>query len=393
MRGPSLQQESSWRWQQQPSPLHRAPSSKDAGGNGGGGESGEKAAFVSVLIGSIASLSKGFSKDDVGGESREAFSQALQATVQSLHLLGNEEAVRSRSMVLIHRMVLLLGEEVMLSEGSELPNADIYIYIYNTLTPPTRRFAPRQTLFAIRDSRCSSSQVLPFVGSFLGPLVSNCEKDAMEVVQLMNQLLIRFGGAVGGSMEEIILPFVRHCHDLVPVDGSQSQIAVEAVSLYKIQILFLQHVVSNECGAVFFSPKVGAGLEGILDLMCRGMEIKEGSRSCVLFLCKLCSNVSTWSPSPASQIAFWEFIFNRALVGLWRVMMGKEFNVKDAQCMRTLGEAAVLMAVVREKRGERFAGFIDALSGFVGEIKGEVVRRMKVCKHTEFKGLVKKALT
>ena len=73
--------------------------------------------------------------------------------------------------------------------------------------------------------------------------------------------------------------------------------------------------------------------------------------------------------------------------------MGKEFNVKDAQCMRTLGEAAVLMAVVREKRGERFAGFIDALSGFVGEIKGEVVRRMKVCKHTEFKGLVKKALT
>mmetsp|Transcript_10156 Transcript_10156/g.20809 ORF Transcript_10156/g.20809 Transcript_10156/m.20809 type:complete len:1005 (-) Transcript_10156:4-3018(-) len=314
---------------------------------GGQGEKVEKGAFIAVLVAGIASLSKGLVKDEVGAEGKELFLQALQGSIQALQLLGEEECVRSRGMVLIHRMVLLLGDDV-----------------------------------------------LPYVGSFLGPLVANCDNDVVEVVQLMNQLLIRFGCKVAGSLENIIIPFMNRCQSLVPVDGSASQINVEAVSIRKIQILFLQHVVSNGCGAVFLSPKVGPGITGILELLCNGMEIKEGSRSCVVFFCKICEGVEEWSGGDRAKLeAFWEFVFNKVLVTLWRVMMGKNFNVKDAQCLRTLNEASVLMRIVRIKRGERFMGFVDALSGFVGDLKGGVVGMMKTCEEGEMKDIIKSALT
>ncbi|GMH53834.1 hypothetical protein TrRE_jg3320, partial [Triparma retinervis] len=326
--------------------LFRMRSLISSGSSGGSGwDRGEAGAEAGALMTSMASLSKGFVRGGVDGESGDAFRMALQAAVQVLGIMGEEEQARGGGMVLAHRMVALLGDEVT-----------------------------------------------AWAGGVVGPLVRNCERDVVEVVQLMNQLLIRFGGRMASCMEKAVLPFMVRCEKLAPVDGSREQVEAEARGLHKIQILFLQHLVSNGCGGVLFSKDVAPGLEGILDLVARGMEIKEGARSCVIFMRKLCEEVGGGGAGEGVEGAFWDFVFNRSLVHLWRAMMGKGFSAKDAQCLRTLAEGARLMVVVRERRTERFMGFVDALSGFVGDIKGREVNRMKGANEGEFKDIIKRAL-
>ncbi|GMH59353.1 hypothetical protein TL16_g02812 [Triparma laevis f. inornata] len=111
-------------------------------------------------------------------------------------------------------------------------------------------------------------------------MVRNCEDDVTQVVQLMNLLLIKFGNRVNLGIDPILLPFLRHCMELTPQvqEGSTDQINVEKVSIMKLQVLFLQHVVSNDCVGVLFSNQNIAGLVDIMRLMLQGLYVKEAAR-------------------------------------------------------------------------------------------------------------------
>ena len=147
-----------------------------------------------MLIANIAHLSKGFNMGDVTAETGPLFLEALQVTIESLRALPKFENVRSKSMMLVHRMVLILGESV-----------------------------------------------LPCLNGFLEPLVTNCESsDLVHVVQLMNQLMIKFGERAAPGIEAVLLPFLTHCSSVIPLDGSVDQVEVERVGIVKLQVLFLQ---------------------------------------------------------------------------------------------------------------------------------------------------------
>ena len=142
----------------------------------------QKAVLASMLMANIAHLSKGYSKGDLTEATSAIFLEALQVAIESLHALPAFENIRSKVMMLVHRMVTILGDAV-----------------------------------------------LPCVSSLLEPLVRNCEDDVTQVVQLMNLLLIKFGKKLEAGIDGVVLPFLRHCVELTPQEGAADQMNVEKV--------------------------------------------------------------------------------------------------------------------------------------------------------------------
>ena len=221
---------------------------------------------------------------DVTAETGPLFLEALQATMECLRALPTFEVVRSKSMMLVHRMVLILGESI-----------------------------------------------LPCLNGLLEPLVTNCQgSDLVLVVQLMNQLMIKFGHKAAPAIEAVLLPFLMHCSGIIPVDGPAPQVEVERVAVVKLQVLFLQHVASNGCVPALFSARNAPGLDGVMGLMLGGLHLKEAARSTVVFFEKIClSGVAD------GHDGFWQFAFEQVRRGACKGERSKtssEYFTRGYEC-------------------------------------------------------------
>ena len=156
----------------------------------GGMDDRGKGQTIASLMGNVASLTKGFKMRDLTSRDVGVVVSAVARATECLKPLACDPGVRGRSMVLMHRAVVLVGD-------------------------------------------CA----LPYVTQFLEPLAHSCDaEDVGDVAQLMNQLLVRFGGKVRDGIEPVVLPFLRRCANLLPVHGSRSQLELERVNLLKLQV-------------------------------------------------------------------------------------------------------------------------------------------------------------
>ncbi len=126
---------------------------------------------LAASIAAIAYLSKGFKDPPV--EVQLVLAETISITLSVLEALPENDDVRSKTFVLLQRMIL-----------------------------------------------CIRAKLLPTMPRFLLLLIEHCTTDDIQdVAQLLNQLCIKFGADAIPAIDPALLPFLRKCHELVPSIG------------------------------------------------------------------------------------------------------------------------------------------------------------------------------
>ncbi|KAG2509612.1 hypothetical protein JM18_009069 [Phytophthora kernoviae] len=218
-------------------------------------------------LNAIAHVLKAFKGTDCMENHQETFTQVLTAAACVLRALPRAPRVRSKVIFTLHRLTTVLDREHFLDNVKEVLQA----------------------------------------------LMMGCEQpEVVEIVQLVDQLIIKHKQALGGFLNETTLPFVQHLCALMPersaLANQETKDApqLERESIQKYLYTFLLHLVTHGLDAVLISAKNVAQLENMLRLVLEGCaEVQDNNinRACFSIGSML---VERWigagmAPSPASE--------------------------------------------------------------------------------------------
>ena len=249
---------------------------------------------LSLSISAIAQLSKGWQRHPPPGV-QEVLVAAVNVCRKVLLALPSSPLIRSRSAVLIQRMIFCLGEGV-----------------------------------------------LPLMPTFFPPLLLHCtlEEDILDISQLMNQLCIKFKEKVVAAIDLALLPFIQK------VFAIQTGNITEQLSVRKQAFATLQHIALHNASPVLYSQTNVSSLGDILQLMYDGASSVPDpvmNKTCVQFFCEL---ISQWGGAtggdqqvPLNVVnAFFDFVYNVFVPGMTVRILDNTFNAKDALYCRVLAE-------------------------------------------------------
>ncbi|GMF61674.1 unnamed protein product [Phytophthora fragariaefolia] len=220
-------------------------------------------------LNAIAHVLKAFKGTDCMVNHQETFTQVLTAAAFVLRALPGSQRVRSKVIFTLHRLTTVLDREHFLNNVQE----------------------PLQTL------------------------MMGCEQpEVVEIVQLLDQLIIKHKQALGGFLDKTTLPFVQHLCALMPersalANGETKDAPqLEREATQKYLFTFLLHLVTHGLDAVLISAQNVAQLENMLRLVLEGCsEVQDSNinRACFSIGSML---VERWigngaAQSPASDAA------------------------------------------------------------------------------------------
>ena len=189
--------------------------------------------ILSSSIAAITNLSKGFTKPS--HEVAMLLTETLHITLNVLQTVPSNEQIRNKSMVLVQRMIICIGENVLVT-------------------------MPHFLQYFVQWSTCD---------------------DVQFVAQIMNQLCIKFKEKAIPAIDAAVLPFLEKCQSLVPtLQNSTHDIAdvvlpphleTEQLAIRKLSYIVLQHIVTYQVAGVLFTTINVGHLESILRLMFDGV--------------------------------------------------------------------------------------------------------------------------
>lgn len=289
---------------------------------------GEK---LSNSIAAIAYLSKGFKRPPI--EVQAILLETSQIAMAVLEALPTNDVVRSKTLVLIQRLI-----------------------------------------------QCLEEKILPVIPRMLFVLISNCtSEDILDVAQLMNQLCMKFRANAITSLDASLLPFLQRCQYLstqLLVESSHANaedvnaphLRTEQLSIQKLSYVVLQHVVVHRSTAMLLSPTNVSSLEAILQIMSNGaiqVEDPVMKKSCLVFFRELldqwipCADgryeeAPTVQPSEVLVQGMVKFFCDTLLPGMLQVFLStsSHFNVDDANHFRCLSEFSGMMEILMKRLPE-----------------------------------------
>jgi exportin-T len=212
---------------------HKAGESRSSGLQENDDTLGENCLILSNSIAAITNLSKGFTKPNT--EVAILLTETLHITLRVLQKLPSSDQVRNKSMVLLQRMIVCVGQNVLVT-----------------------------------------------IPLFLQLLVqwATCD-DILFVAQLMNQLCIKFKQNTIPAIDGALVPFLEKCQSLVPAlhnrvhnDGNSDlppHLETEQLAIQKLSFIVLHHIVTHQVTGVLFSSINIGHLEAMLRLMHGGV--------------------------------------------------------------------------------------------------------------------------
>ena len=193
----------------------------------------QNSSILSSSIAAITNLSKGFTNPS--HEIAALLTETLHITLKVLQKLPSNENIRNKSMVLVQRMIVCVGQNIL--------------------------------------------DTIPFILQLLVQW-STCD-DILFVAQILNQLCIKFKQNAIPAIDGTIIPFLEKCQSLVPtlqdivydsaIAGLPPHIETEQLAIRKLSYVVLQHIVTNQVTGVLFSSVNIGHLEAILRLMYDGV--------------------------------------------------------------------------------------------------------------------------
>jgi exportin-T len=264
--------------------------------------------ILSCSISAISHLSKGFSKQPPNGV-QAILVEPMHVTLRAVEALPSCESVRNKSMVLVQRMILCIGDKV-----------------------------------------------LPFCPQLLFHLIAHCTSDdILFVAQIFIQLCTKFKQRATDVIDSPLMPFLRKCQSVIPqaeasVDsGTPPHLKAEQLSIQKLAFAVLLAIVTNHVTRVLLSTTNVGSLELVLRTVCDGaVLVRDGvvQRTCIKFFREL---VKQWGEPAASSVSvaseelvyrhgFMSFVIQVFLVGMMRTFLDTTFNLQDANQSRCVSE-------------------------------------------------------
>lgn len=290
-----------------------------------------RAAAVAFHISVVAVVSKGFGNlaDEVGRslDVRTLFSRVMHEALGALPHYGNFVEVRTKTLVLLHRMVETLGEDLA-----------------------------------------------PFLSSSLPELLAGADpKEVQELVALLNQLVLRFKGKLAVPMEHLIHPLTTaiftHIAALdaavaaagadADANAPQSDDVRERHALLRSLSSFVHTLVHNELTSVLASASNSANVEPMLRLLQQGCVAGPDlqlQRQCFLVLQRL---VEDWARAePGSLTAFDQYVLQDMLPVCFHALTQPHFELKNAAAIQVLDAIAGLQKTLLAKFGDQFVSYL-----------------------------------
>lgn len=316
------------------------------------------------LLNATAHVLKAFKGTNCMNNHQATFTQVLNAAAFVLQKLGaRHPRVRSKVIFTLHRLTTVLDAEHFLGNVS----------------------APLQQL------------------------MMSCEaSDALETVQLLDQLIIKHKDAMWAFFNETAVPFVQHLCALMPpradvsvgaaaaaasatgaaiTSNTKDAPQLEREALQKYLFTFLLHVVSHRLDGVLVSPLNSPQLESLLLLVlegCTDVEDANINRACFSITHEL---VTKWVlassaaangegvPVPAQptvlapevRAAFVDLVVRRFSPAMFAIARKPHFDVNDVQCATVIKEVGTLQEVLVKALGREYLTFLgDMLVASVG---------------------------
>jgi hypothetical protein len=275
--------------------------------------------ILSISIAAITNLSKGFTNpvDEVA----LVLTETLNIALTVLQTLPNSEPIRNKSMVLLQRMIVCVGKNVLVA-----------------------------------------------VSSFLHVLIPHCTSDdILFVSQIINQLCIKFKEDATPVIDSVILPFLQKCQALTPanhevVDTAEHlppHLETEQLAIRKLSYVVMHHIVTHKVTAVLFSTTNASHLESILQMMNDGAIYVNDfivKKTCLRFFrmlveqldgIKLTSN-GTATTNVNYRNGIMTFTCQSVVPNVFQSMVSNPALVRDANGGRVISEFAQLIYTVQK---------------------------------------------
>lgn len=283
--------------------------------------------FGTILAGSIAAiayLTKGFHKPPT--QVQVVLMETVSITLAVLEALPGNDAIRSKSMIFLQRMILCVGPGI-----------------------------------------------LPKIPPFITVLIDHCDvNDFQDVAQLLVQLCIKFKQEAAIALDPALLPFLRKCHSLIPSEEEvitqniPPHLRTEQLSIQKLSFTVLQHIVSYKATAVLVSPTNATSFESVLRTMKDGSVAVEDpvvKKACIAFFRELCDqwldkDMANSSGSTLTN-GFVRFLRETYIPDMLKCLLEPTFNEQDAMQARNISEFAQIVASLKTKsNSEEFDRYV-----------------------------------
>jgi len=299
----------------------------------------------------IAVVSKGFAA--LSPESallRESFKRSTQVALQAMAAFGDAPEVHSKALMLLHRMVETLGEELLPHLDGALPR-----------------------LLARADA-----------------------KELVELVTLVNQLILRFKSQIAVPTTALFAPLAaaafRHLHALEAAIAASSSASVGAAgpasddvrerrALLRCFCTLLHSLVHSDLAQAISAPQNSAhmapSLRVLLTTAVEGPDLSL-QRMCFSILQKI---VEAWTGSPQPELSgFDAFVLGEVLPVCFAAPAQPHFSLKDAAALPLLEASAALQKAILAKLGTQLVSHLrDVLLPSLGcsaEFAAEYVRHL-----------------
>jgi exportin-T len=288
------------------------------------GDQEQNGSVLASSIAAIANLSKGNSTKPT--DTDDVLLDAIRVTLSALEALPRNDQVRSKSMILLQRMI-----------------------------------------------QCIGNNVLPPMPRFLSLLVENCtSEDILDVAQLYNQLCIRFKQDAAPVLDQGLLPFLEKCRSLMPStsevvasgsNGNNPQyipphLRTEQLSIQKLAFIVLHHIVMYRVTDVLISPTNANHLTQLLQTMSEGaIHVEDASvkKTCLSFFRELLvqwleadSSHATTRSTSMNAVLLVQFVSDVLVPSMFRCfLLDPAFQADDALQSRNIVEFAQILSVLR----------------------------------------------
>ncbi|XP_067683887.1 exportin-T-like [Haliotis asinina] len=208
---------------------------------------------------------------------------------------------------------------------------------------------------------CMEDEILPFIPITLEHLLKQPEaKEMYDFIPLMNQLIMKFKSAIGPFLSEVFMPFVTTIFQVLssPADERDQEVREERKLLQRGYYQFLSTIVTHDALEVLRTQDM-QNLNQVLMSIVQGaveMPDPQSQKLCFNILKKL---IEAWGGNNGI-VGFLDFLYKSIIPACFLAPMKPTFDLTDGQTALALGECAMCLKSIFDKRGEESLNYLQS---------------------------------
>ncbi|XP_050413849.2 exportin-T isoform X2 [Patella vulgata] len=208
---------------------------------------------------------------------------------------------------------------------------------------------------------CLGEEILPFVPIALENLLKQPEtKELYDFIPLINQLIMKFKTDITPFLNSLFMPLVSTIFQVIstPSDERDQIAANEKKMLERGYFQFLSTIVSYQVFDVL-KAQAGQNLDQVLMSLIQGaveLQDPQSQKMCFNIFRKL---IEVWGGNDGI-LGFADFMYNNIIPACFLAPLKPTFDLTDGQTTLALGESALCLKSIVDKRGEEVIIYLQS---------------------------------